>query len=118
MKYCLHLHQNFSFTVNVLARIFFDTPLFTYMGDVLLKISFFILMSEDNPTSLYVLVPEAIYLKSTTVTDPGFSWGGGGRGNSQSGCANLFFAENCMKMKEFGSPGGGGGNVQCTKSRD
>ena len=33
-------------------------------------------MSQDNPTSLYVLVPEAIYLKSTTVTDPGFSWGG------------------------------------------
>ena len=29
-----------------------------------------------------------------------------GRGaNSQSGCANLFFIENCMKMKEFGPPG-------------
>ena len=25
-----------------------------------------------------------------------------GGANSQSGCANLFFAENCMKMKEFG----------------
>ena len=25
---------------------------------------------------------------------------------SQSGFANLFLAENCMKMKEFGPPGG------------
>ena len=24
--------------------------------------------------------------------------------NSQSGCINLFFAENCMKMKGFGLP--------------
>ena len=31
---------------------------------------------------------------------------GGGGANSQSGCANLFFwAENCMKLKEFGPPG-------------
>ena len=30
----------------------------------------------------------------------------GGGANSQSGCANLVFAENCMKTKEFGSPGG------------
>ena len=32
---------------------------------------------------------------------------GGGCFNSESGCANLFFAENCMKLKEFG-PGGFG----------
>ena len=41
-----------------------------------------------------------------SVADPGFSWGDA---NSQSGCPNLLFcklfAENCMKMKEFG-PGG------------
>ena len=30
----------------------------------------------------------------------------GGGANSQSGCANLFFRPNCMKMKEFGPPGG------------
>ena len=30
-----------------------------------------------------------------------FPWGGG---NSQSGCANLFFSENYMKIKEFGAP--------------
>ena len=36
-----------------------------------------------------------------------FPWFGGGVSNPQSGCANLFFlAENCMKMKEFGLPGG------------
>ena len=29
-----------------------------------------------------------------------------GSGNSESGCANLFFTNNCMKMKEFGCPGG------------
>ena len=28
-----------------------------------------------------------------------------GGANFLSGCANLFFAENCMKMKEFGPPG-------------
>ena len=44
-----------------------------------------------------------------------------GGDNSQSGCANLliynFFAENCMKMKEFGLRGGrvpGSANA-CTK---
>ena len=30
---------------------------------------------------------------------------GGGGANPQSGCANLFFAENCMKMKELGPRG-------------
>ena len=29
-----------------------------------------------------------------------------GRANSQSGCANHFFAKNCLKMKKFGFPGG------------
>ena len=26
----------------------------------------------------------------------------------------IYFPENCMKMKEFGRPGGGGGDVSCT----
>ena len=52
-----------------------------------------------------------IYTKSHSVEDPGFSWWEvEGGANSQSRCANLlflkFFAENCMKMKEFG-PGEG-----------
>ena len=38
---------------------------------------------------------------SRSVWNPEFSSGGGG--NPHRGCANLFFAENCMKMKEFGS---------------
>ena len=46
----------------------------------------------------------------SSVVDPGFSWGGEGEGtNSQSECANLlfcifffFFAQNCMKMTDFG----------------
>ena len=38
------------------------------------------------------------------MADLGFSWGGA---NFHSGCANLFFlAENSMKKKEFGPPGG------------
>ena len=45
----------------------------------------------------------------TPVADPGFSWGGA---NAQSGCANLFFAENSMKMKEFG-PSWEGERVPC-----
>ena len=39
---------------------------------------------------------------ATAVVDPGFPPGGV---NSQSGCANLFFRPNCMKMKEFGPRG-------------
>ena len=39
-----------------------------------------------------------------SVADQGLFWGGGA--NSKIGCANIlfckFFAENCMKMKEFG----------------
>ena len=42
------------------------------------------------------------------MADPGFSRGGA---NSQGWCSNLLFckmlAENCMKMKEFRSPGRG-----------
>ena len=41
------------------------------------------------------------------MADPGFSPGGA----PTPKIAIIFhiFAENCMKMKEFGSPGGGGG---------
>ena len=38
-----------------------------------------------------------------TVADPGFSWGWR---QLPKWCANLFFAENYIKMKEFGPPEG------------
>ena len=41
---------------------------------------------------------------STTVADPGFS--PGGRQLPKSAIIFQVFAENCMKMKEFGPPGG------------
>ena len=48
-------------------------------------------------------------VQQNPVTDPAFSWGR----SSLSWCANLLFfkflAENCMKMKEFGPQGEGGG---------
>ena len=40
-----------------------------------------------------------------TVADPGFSPGGAPTPKSAS--IFQFFAKNCMKMKEFGPPGGG-----------
>ena len=40
-----------------------------------------------------------------TVADPGFS--PGGAPTPKSAIIFQFFAENCMKMKEFGPPGGG-----------
>ena len=40
-----------------------------------------------------------------SVADPGFSRVG--CANSQIGIILQFFAENCMKMKEFGPPGEG-----------
>ena len=39
------------------------------------------------------------------VADPGFSWGGAP--TPKMGLFFQLFAENCMKMKEFGPPGGG-----------
>ena len=42
---------------------------------------------------------------SISVAHPGLFWDGGA--NSQSGCVNLFFAKNCMKMKVL-TPGGVG----------
>ena len=45
---------------------------------------------------------------SITVADPGFSRGGG-REPSRGGVNTPNFPENCMKSKEFGRPGGGGG---------
>ena len=38
-------------------------------------------------------------------SDPEFSFGGGA--NSQTGCANLFFPENCIEIKQFGQGVGG-----------
>ena len=40
-----------------------------------------------------------------SVADPGFSPGGGAP-TPKSAIIFQFFAENCMKMKEFGPPGG------------
>ena len=39
------------------------------------------------------------------MADPGFSRGGGAP-TPKLGLFCNFFAENCMKMKEFGPPGG------------
>ena len=41
------------------------------------------------------------------LADPGFSRGGGGAPTPKSAIIFQFFAENCMKMKEFGPPRGG-----------
>ena len=43
------------------------------------------------------------------VADPGFS--PGGAPTPKNAIIFQFFAENCMKMKEFGPPGGGGARV-------
>ena len=37
-----------------------------------------------------------------SVVDPGFSWGAP---TAKVGVQTYYFAENCMKMKEFGPPG-------------
>ena len=44
-------------------------------------------------------------LYALSVADPGFS--PGGAPTPKSAIIFQFFAENCMKMKEFGPPGGG-----------
>ena len=44
---------------------------------------------------------------SLSVADPGFSPGGGGALTPKIAIIFHIFAENCMKMKEFGPPGGG-----------
>ena len=46
----------------------------------------------------------AIVLQKRSVADPGFS--PGGVPTPKSAVIFQFFAENCMKMKEFGPPGG------------
>ena len=48
-------------------------------------------------------------LLTYTVADPGFS--PGGAPTPKNAIIFQFFAENCMKMKEFGPPGGGGARV-------
>ena len=46
-------------------------------------------------------------MERNAVADPGFSSGGGGAPTPKMGLFFQLFAENCMKMKEFGPPGGG-----------
>ena len=65
---------------------------------------------KTNALLIYLFIYFFAYLfifQHSSLAYPGFSWVGGA--NSQSECANLlfckFFAENYMKMKEFG-PGG------------
>ena len=59
----------------------------------------FFLVAHPFPLSLY-------FLPSFPVADPGFSPGGGAP-TPKSAIIFHFFAENCMKMKEFGPPGVG-----------
>ena len=54
------------------------------------------------------MIPEnlgAEKIHGISVADPGFSPGGGAP-TPKSAIIFQFFAENCMKMKEFGPPGG------------
>ena len=44
-----------------------------------------------------------------TVADPGFPWGGGANSPGGGGAPTYDFAKfskNCMKLKDFGPPGG------------
>ena len=56
--------------------------------------------------SQYCSVKIRVSPKDNAVADPGFSPGGGAP-TPKSAIIFQFFAENCMKMKEFGPPGGG-----------
>ena len=58
---------------------------------------------QSNYASFLVSAKFAYHL---SVADPGFSPGGGGAPTPKSAIIFQFFAENCMKMKEFGPPGG------------
>ena len=52
-----------------------------------------------------------------TVADPGFPRGGGA--NSPGGCQHTIlpnFPKNCMKLKEFGLPGGGASKILLCRS--
>ena len=53
----------------------------------------------------------ALNLTAQSVADPGFFW------DHKVGLRTYYFAENCMKMKEFGSGGGGKGRVPGTHLR-
>ena len=46
-------------------------------------------------------------MNQLAVADPGFPPGGGAP-TPKNAIIFQFFPENCMKMKEFGPPGGGG----------
>ena len=58
---------------------------------------------EDKPQK------ERFLMVLISVADPGFS--PGGCANSQIAIIFQIFAKNCMKMKVFGPPGGGGPRV-------
>ena len=51
------------------------------------------------------------YRTPQAVADPGFLQRWGGAPIPKLGLFCKFFAENCMKMKEFGPPVGGGGSM-------
>ena len=52
------------------------------------------------------MTPDPKNLGLSPVADPGFSKGGGGTPTPKSAIIFQIFAKNCMKMKEFGPPGG------------
>ena len=54
---------------------------------------------------IFLLLETTYDLTPESVADPGFSPGGGAP-TPKSAIIFQFFAENCMKMKEFGPPGG------------
>ena len=57
--------------------------------------------------SAVLFLSQIFFHKPQSVADPGFS--PGGAPTPKSAIIFQFFAENCMKMKEFGPRGGGGG---------
>ena len=74
-----------------------------------------------TPGTLTVMIPG---IEQSPVADPGFS--PGGVPTPKNAIIFQFFAENCMKMKEFGPPGGaripgtplGSANGHCVHSCD
>ena len=58
----------------------------------------------ENITGRERLIRTRLIRSTTSVADPGFS--PGGVPTPKSAIIFQFFAENCMKMKEFGPPGG------------
>ena len=57
-------------------------------------------------TLKFLAITKSISFTTLTVADPGFS--PGGAPTPKIAIIFRIFAKNCMKMKEFGPPGGGG----------